>query len=94
MSAFFYGRSKTDLIDQRFNMVANVVKVFNKERKELESYNRFPITCADQHNSSTHLFQILSKFLLSYRLVELSAGPAAVWSPQHQRNSLKGVTWI
>ena len=76
MSAFFYGRSKTDLIDQRFNMVANVVKVFNKERKELESYNRFPITCADQHNSSTHLFQILSKFLHSFRPVDLTAGPA------------------
>ena len=63
-------------------MVANVAKVFNKKREELESYNRFPITCADQHNSSSYLLQILSKFLLRYRLVELSAGLAAVWSPQ------------
>ena len=73
-SAFFYGRSKTDLIDQRFNMVANVVKVFNKERKELESYNRFSITSRDHDYSFSHLLQILSKFLHSFRPVDLTAG--------------------
>ena len=53
-----------------------IVQYFNKERKEIESYNRFPITSRDHDYSFSHLLQILSKFLHSFRPVDLTAGPA------------------
>ena len=42
--------------------------------RELESSYRFPIISADQHYSSHNLLQILSKFLHSFRPVDLTAG--------------------
>ena len=54
----------------------NVDKHFNKERKEIESSYRFPITSRDHDYSFSHLLQILSKFLHSFRPVDLTAGPA------------------
>ena len=44
---------------------------------EIESSNRFTIISADQHYSSRNLLQILSKFLHSFRPVDLTAGLAA-----------------
>ena len=54
----------------------NVDKHFNKERKEIESSYRFPITSRDHDYSFSHLLQILSEFLHSFRPVDLTAGPA------------------
>ena len=52
-----------------------IVQYFNK-RRELESYNRFSITSRDHDYSFSHLLQILSEFLHSFRPVDLTAGPA------------------
>ena len=64
------------LIDKQGNMEAVIDKYFKKGR-ELESYNRFSITRADQHDSSILILQILSKFLHRFHLVDLIAGSAA-----------------
>ena len=57
-------------------MEANAEKKYQRGR-ELESNYRLSITRADQHDSSHNLFQILSKFLHSFRPVDLTAGLAA-----------------
>ena len=63
------------LIDKQGNMEAVIDKYFKKGR-ELESYNRFSITSADQHYCSNPIFQ--TQFLHRFHLVDLTAGLAAV----------------
>ena len=59
------------------NMAETLEKKYQREGVELESNFRLSTTSADQHYSSTHLLQILSKFLHSFRPVDLTAGSAA-----------------
>ena len=54
-------------------MEANIEKKYHRG-SEIESNYRLPITSADQHYSSHNLLQILSKFLHSFRPVDLTAG--------------------
>jgi hypothetical protein len=84
---------KAKLIDKQETMEANIEKKYQRGR-ELESYNRFSITSANQHYSSTYLLQILSKFLHSFRPVDLTAGSAAVLSLQPSIISQKEELWI
>ena len=70
-------------------MVANIEKKYQRGR-ELESNYRFSTTSAAQHYSSHNLLQILSKFLHSYRPVDLTAGSAGVLSLQPSINFLGG----
>ena len=63
-------------------MEANAEKKYQRGR-ELESNYRLSITRADQHDSSHNLFQILSKFLHSFRPVDLTVGAAVAAAAQH-----------
>ena len=57
------------------NMAEKLVdKKYHREEVKFESNNRFTITSADQHYSFTNSLQILSKFLHSFRPVDLTAG--------------------
>ena len=63
-------------------MEANIENKYHRG-SEIESSYRFPIISADQHYSSRNLLQILSKFLHSFRPVDLTVGAAVAAAAQH-----------
>ena len=69
----------------------------NAEQKsrgsEIESNNRLSIISADQPDITIPTFQILSKFLHSFRPVDLTAGLAAD-SPLQPSTKYKEELWI
>ena len=75
-------------------MAETLEKKYQREGGELESNYRFSTTRADQRYGSTCLLQILSKFLHSFRPVDLTAGSAAVLSLQPSIISQKEELWI
>ena len=55
----------------------------NHRGSEIESNNRLSIISADQPDITIPTFQILSKFLHSFRPVDLTVGAAVAAAAQH-----------
>ena len=65
------------------NMAEKLVDKKYHRGSEIESSYRFPIISADQPDITIPTFQILSKFLHSFRPVDLTVGAAVAAAAQH-----------
>jgi|TARA_R110002012_G_scaffold148705_1_gene307636 hypothetical protein len=65
------------------NMAEKLVDKKYYRGREIESNNRLSIISADQPDITIPTFQILSKFLHSFRPVDLTVGAAVAAAAQH-----------